>query len=112
MNAKRILVVDDEPGIRSVFSMLLQRAGFTTQLASDGKHALEVLEKHAAFDAVATGFVMPEMKGCMLARIVSNRYPGLPVMLFGVTTPCYEDLVSIPICDLGLCAARRAFRVS
>jgi PAS domain S-box-containing protein len=59
-----ILVVDDEPLVRSVTKRILERAGFTVLLAVDGIDALEVFRAHPSeIRAVLLDVTMPRMGG-------------------------------------------------
>ena len=62
MNGSRILVVDDDPDVRSLVKEMLERSGALVQAASDGKEALRVL-----FDVrpqlIILDIAMPEMDG-------------------------------------------------
>ena len=64
---KRILVVDDEKGIRFLLSEALLREGFEVTLASDGQESLERLEK-ADFDLVITDINMPRLDGIEMLK--------------------------------------------
>jgi DNA-binding NtrC family response regulator len=77
---KRVLLVDDEPGILRMFRTALQHAGFDIEEASNGHLALERLEK-ASFDVVVSDINMPGRDGFELLRGVRERYPDLPVIL-------------------------------
>ena len=67
--AKKILVVDDESGIRFLLSEVLQNRGFEVSLASDGQESLDKLE-HDHFDLVVTDINMPRLDGvAMLKRM-------------------------------------------
>ncbi len=82
MDAKSILVVDDEAHILQVVSLKLQNAGFNVITACDGEEALEVLGT-TTVDLIITDLQMPGMSGLDLARNV-HKEPGrrdLPMML-------------------------------
>ena len=51
MKATRILVVDDEPGIRQSLGGVLEDEGYTVETAASGENCLQLLGKKA-FDAV------------------------------------------------------------
>lgn len=76
--AGRILVVDDEPGVRALARRILERAGYDVIAVASGRAALE----HAStgFDLVLTDFVMPEMNGRQLHDELSRRFPSLRVL--------------------------------
>jgi len=64
---QKILVVDDDPGIRDVVCFALQKAGFATAVAADGEQAL----KRFAADRpalVVLDILMPELDGVEVCR--------------------------------------------
>jgi DNA-binding response OmpR family regulator len=71
--AKRILIADDEPGIRSFIGRALTGAGYLPDFAASGTQALaQALECH--YDLIILDLVMPDMEGtCVLDRILSAR---------------------------------------
>ena len=63
-----ILVVDDDPELRSMLGELLRQNGYTVLEACDGNEALEVRKKHSGLvDLLLTDVVMPQMGGIELA---------------------------------------------
>ena len=67
--AKKILVVDDEEGIRFLLSEVLLNQGFEVSLARDGQESLDKLEEDH-FDLVVTDINMPRLDGvAMLKRM-------------------------------------------
>jgi signal transduction histidine kinase/ActR/RegA family two-component response regulator len=77
----RVLVVDDEAGVRAIAKASLRRAGFEVTTANDGAEAVAVLEEDAGFDAVLLDMTMPRMNGAETFRQIKDRQPGLPVVL-------------------------------
>ncbi|MEO0397913.1 MAG: ATP-binding protein [Pseudomonadota bacterium] len=59
----RILVVEDEPGVRLVVVKTLEKAGYDVVVADDGVDALELLQEDADFDLVISDIMMPEIDG-------------------------------------------------
>jgi PAS domain S-box-containing protein len=77
-----VLVVEDEPGVRTVVVRTLSRQGFTVREASNGEEALRALEAMPALPRlVLSDIVMPRMGGRELQRAIATRYPTLPVLL-------------------------------
>jgi len=67
--AKKVLVVDDEKGMRFLLSEVLNNQGFEVSVASDGQESLDKLEKDR-FDLVVTDIHMPRLDGiAMLKRM-------------------------------------------
>jgi DNA-binding response OmpR family regulator len=72
MNAKNILVVEDEASIAEVVSLYLKRAGFDVQTASDGKTAMNMLERQMP-DFEILDQKRPEVDGLSLTRWLRDR---------------------------------------
>lgn len=70
----RVLVVDDEPGIRLVLSAHLRRRGWEVQEATTGEEAIEVLTDDA-FDAVVLDQRMPGISGLDVVRQTGCEVP-------------------------------------
>src|SRR5215813_8822639 len=73
----RVLVVDDEPEVRSAVADMLGTAGYTAYQASGAREALAWLDGGPAVDLVLTDLGMPGMTGTDLARTVRGRWPHL-----------------------------------
>ena len=67
MNRQTILVVDDEPSIREVVTLYLERAGYHVIVAADGQAALKVLEKRSP-DLVVLDLMLPQVDGLEITR--------------------------------------------
>lgn len=80
MPGLRILVVDDEPMVRSVAAQLLRLRGFVIDEASTAQEALR-MSSTQTFDLILTDLGMPEMSGSELARQVKKKNPSLPIIL-------------------------------
>ena len=73
--SRRVLVVDDESGVRDVLGRLLTRAGYEAVLASDGPEALALLERGERFDFLVSDYAMPGMSGRELLEWVATAFP-------------------------------------
>ena len=61
-HGKSVLVVDDDPGIRSFMSIALRMEGFVVDTAADGAEALDKA-RHSHPDAIVLDLMMPVMDG-------------------------------------------------
>ena len=84
-----ILVVEDEPRLRSLAARNLQQSGFRVIEAENGETALETLSEHAEqIDIVFSDIRMPgEISGRRLAASVLRLYPSIRLLL----TSGYDD---------------------
>jgi two-component system cell cycle response regulator CpdR len=78
----RILICDDEDGMRIFVARALQLDGHMTVQAEDGVHALEILAADdVGFDLVLTDIRMPAMDGIALALNVARDFPATTIVL-------------------------------
>lgn len=79
---RTVLVVDDADDILRLCRQVLEDAGFAVETASDGEHAVDVLQRFAGeIDVVVSDISMPRRDGISLAAWVADHLPGLPVVL-------------------------------
>jgi PAS domain S-box len=76
----RVLLVDDEPGIRKVVGITLMDMGFEVLEAENGLHALELF-RAAKPQVVLTDIRMPVMDGLDLLRHIKEESPDTEVIL-------------------------------
>ncbi|MBA3260223.1 MAG: response regulator [Gemmatimonadales bacterium] len=80
--ARLILVVDDEPGVRRLACQMLEREGYGTLEAEDGREALALLSADASRIAlVLTDVRMPHLNGMQLEQAIRDIWPRLPVIV-------------------------------
>jgi PAS domain S-box-containing protein len=76
-----VLLVEDEPAVRTVLRATLAKQGFRVVEAQHGRDALLVWRGHRdAIDVVVTDLRMPEMGGRALAAALREEAPDLPVI--------------------------------
>jgi two-component system response regulator PilR (NtrC family) len=73
MTATRILVVDDEPDLRTLYELTLLRQGFLVETAEDLASALDCLEHHR-FDVVITDMRLPDGLGIDILRHLKAQH--------------------------------------
>jgi DNA-binding NtrC family response regulator len=78
----RILVVDDEPNMRTILRGILSREGHEISEACDGQEAKEILRKTGGdFHVIVTDLRMPRVDGMELLEHVVEHYPGREVLM-------------------------------
>lgn len=80
MERGRLLIVDDDPGIRDSLRRALGFEGYEVSTASDGDHALDMIEP-SRFDAVVLDVMMPGTNGLEVARSMRSRGDATPILM-------------------------------
>jgi response regulator RpfG family c-di-GMP phosphodiesterase len=76
----RVLIVDDDPALRKILSVMLTQADFRCRTAACGEEALRILESHPT-DVVISDLRMPGISGMDLLIEVRERYPQLAFLM-------------------------------
>ena len=78
---RRLLLVEDDPGVAAVAQELLEGLGLEVRAAENGPHALDLL-KEERFDIMLSDVVMPGgMTGIELARQCARSWPDMRIVL-------------------------------
>ncbi|TLY27106.1 MAG: response regulator [Nitrospirae bacterium] len=80
----RVLIVDDEPDIRKVVRMTLQKAGYDVLEAEDGEKAIEVIntgENRLMLDVIICDIRMPRINGVEAIAYFRKEYSRVPVVV-------------------------------
>jgi len=75
----RILVVEDEPGVRRLARRVLEGSGYTVGTAADGPEALDRVRARP-FDAIVLDVTMPGMDGVEVWRTLRRLHGSIPVL--------------------------------
>lgn len=77
----RILVAEDDDGLRRAAARALERRGYVVLQAADGREALELFrEEDEGFDLVLADVFMPELDGIDLWQAVTQSSPATPFL--------------------------------
>jgi DNA-binding NtrC family response regulator len=90
----RILIVDDDPGQRSLLDSFLRGQNFEIVLADSGERALELLPA-GKFDMMISDVRMPGLTGLETLRRVRKIFPSLPVLLVTAYADIREAVVAM-----------------
>ncbi len=78
---ERILVVEDDPGVRQFIVECLETLGYAVASAAHGQEGLQQLSAGEPPELLIVDFAMPGMNGAEVAAEARRRAPGLPVLL-------------------------------
>jgi PAS domain S-box-containing protein len=85
---QRILLVEDDPDVRSLVATILERSGYTVHIANTPEMAVEECEKlNTPMDLLLSDVVMPGMSGGELLEKLRERFPELRVGFISGYTP-------------------------
>ena len=76
-----IILVDDEPAVRTFSARVLKNKGFNVIEFENGVQAFEAISKGMDFDLLITDMIMQEMDGETLAQKTLEKYPKAKVIL-------------------------------
>jgi two-component system, OmpR family, response regulator MprA len=77
----RVLVVDDEPAVRTALARALRLEAYDVELAADGREALDRLAGGAPPDAVVLDVAMPHVDGLEVCRRLRDAGDRTPVLM-------------------------------
>src|SRR6266481_8299277 len=84
--AKKILLVDDEPGMLRYIKTLLELDEFAVETASTGEEALALLQKGSEPDLVLLDLLMPGIDGLQTLEQVRQLRPSVKVIMLSCVT--------------------------
>lgn len=95
----KILIAEDDPGVRLLVTRALGLEGHDVVAVEDGELALETLAaEEGAFDFVLSDIRMPAMTGIELAHEIAAVWPELPILLmtgYAEQKEAADDLAAI-----------------
>ncbi len=80
---KSILILDDEPNVRSLFGRQLKEAGFRVFEAANGKKSFEVMEARP-IDLVVLDILLPELNGLEIYDVIKERSPSTKIIVSSI----------------------------
>lgn len=84
-----VLIIDDEPGITFILERILQRGGYDTIAAPNGKLGLNMFaERHP--NAVIIDEMMPDMRGGDVCIQIKQMSPQTPVILCSASVRIHD----------------------
>lgn len=79
-NGKKILIAEDEPELASIFSMMMDHAGFKVDIARNGAETIEKIKRMNP-DLVLLDLLMPEVDGYYVLKLIKkdDKYKNIPI---------------------------------
>ncbi|TKH43478.1 DNA-binding response regulator [Paenibacillus terrae] len=92
---KKILIADDEPGIRNALAYALQREGFLVETAVDGEDALEKVRLFHP-DVLVLDVMMPKLGGYEVCRRLESR-KGIGILLLTAKNDIVDKVLGLEL---------------
>jgi len=89
MAKERILIVDDDEGVREMLADFFEVLGYQSLVACNGREALRQLEKQEV-SLVISDIKMPVMDGIEMLKKIKKKHPDLDVILITGYEPDYS----------------------
>ncbi len=80
MVKQNVLIVDDDPDVRTVLQIFLDLNGYASETAENGYDGLTKLT-HTNYDAVILDYMLPGMNGLSVLRHIQQHVPFTPVVM-------------------------------
>ena len=77
----RILLVEDEPAVRELLRLALERRGYQVETGSNGDEGMALCESIDPPDLLITDLILPGATGTAIAERLRQRAPGVKVLL-------------------------------
>jgi signal transduction histidine kinase len=104
----RVIVADDEPGVRNFARAILAGNGYAVDTAASGEEALQAWELRGGYDLAVLDFGMPGMGGLSCLKEIRKNHPAARVILVSGHFPdTPDDLLGAP----GVLLLGKPFRV-
>ena len=104
-----VLVVEDEPEVRSLVERVLKSHGYRVLVADRPSEALTISSKpEVRLDLMVTDVIMPEMNGCELARRLHSDRPEMPILFLSGYTD--QAIARQGILNPGVALLEKPFR--
>ena len=78
---KKLLIVDDELNMQKVLDILFRRENYEVTTVSNGREAVEILDKGIIFDLILSDIKMPIMDGIELLKYLNKSQINIPLIL-------------------------------
>lgn len=100
MESRRILIVEDDDNLSSLFTDLLTGEGFHVDIADDGEKGLQKIEQ-GGWSLILLDIILPGINGIDIMKKVRQNPPTLPNGPVVFTTNLYDDLQQKEAAEMG-----------
>jgi DNA-binding response OmpR family regulator len=95
-SAGRILVVEDDPAVQKALKRLFETEGFTVEIRSDGRSALESFQT-AAPAAIVLDLRLPKLSGSDLCKEIKAQAPAQPIVVLSAASDVSDKVLLLEL---------------
>lgn len=92
---QKILIADDDANIAELIALYLEKEGFETRKAENGRQALEILKNYTA-DLIILDIMMPEMDGYEVCRTV-RKDSAVPIIMLTAKGETFDKVLGLEL---------------
>jgi DNA-binding response OmpR family regulator len=96
IEAKKILVIEDEESISDIISYSLRKEGYFVQCAFTGKEAYQLLEIFQA-DLILLDVMLPDTNGFEICKRVVQDHPHIPIMMLTARNDIVDKILGLEL---------------
>jgi DNA-binding response OmpR family regulator len=94
--AGRILVVEDDPAVQKVLKRLFETEGFSVEVQSNGRSALESFQASAPA-AIVLDLRLPKVSGSDLCKLIKAQSPTLPIVVLSAASDVSDKVLLLEL---------------
>ncbi len=91
-----VLIIDDDPAITDLLSVILRQGGYDTLLANSGRDGLHILRDHSP-RLVILDLMMPDMDGWQVCK-AAREFSSVPILILSALN---EPSIIASVLDMG-----------
>jgi PAS domain S-box-containing protein len=107
----RILVVDDEPGVRKLLEKAFTSKGHSVDVISDAASAMEIIDAGTIYDIIITDVRMPGINGMDLYKLIIRRMPEMKNRVIVITGDVMGEDIKSFLTDYQIPYLTKPFKV-
>lgn len=96
VKGRKVLIVEDDPFSQNLIRPILERAGYTTEVAADGLQALVEIGR-CSYDLILSDVNMPNFSGYQLLQFMKNKKINVPVFLLSGNCSREDELKGLEL---------------
>jgi DNA-binding response OmpR family regulator len=81
----RILIIEDDPSVRTLLSKSLEAKGYAVQTADDGLEGLKAIESGEQHDLIIVDVMMPRLDGMTFVKAIKEHRSTKPIPVIFLT---------------------------